>query len=172
MATVKKVDLYANVAALQVTESAAGTLTAEKFAFPFSIMDKMAILVSRLEYWPGDLNQLNGTGDYVLGGITVSATPTDLRNQADPQVIDSFSLGRIDLGAAATGLFVNMPWVKDFANLPGGGILLAPNPLYVAVKSSGAGGPMSLWVRMYYTYMQLATDEYWQLVESRRIISS
>jgi len=168
----KTIDQYANVAALQVTESAAGTLTTAKFAFPFSIMDKMAILVSRIEYWPGGLDQLNSTGDYILGGITVAASVTDLRTQSDPQVVDSFSYGRIDLGTAATGMFKAMPWVKDLSNLPGGGILLAPNPLYVAVKSNGAGGPTSLWVRLYYTYMELSTEEYWQLVESRRIISS
>jgi len=167
----KIIDQYANLAAINVVETAAGTLTSAKFSFPFSIMDKMALLVSRIEYWPGAIEQLNSTGDYILGGIIAAASVLDLRDQSDPLVIDSFSLGRLDQGTAATGHLINMPWVKDLSNLPGGGILLAPNPLYVAVKGSGAAGVVSLWVRMYYTYMELATDEYWQLVESRRIIS-
>lgn len=168
----KTIDKYANVAAMTLTEAVAGTFISAKFTFPFSIMDKMALLISRLEYWPGGLNQLNSSGDYILGGLLAASSVVDMRVQSDPLVIDSFSFGRIDLGAAASGVFVNMPWIKDFSTLPGGGILVAPNPLYLGLLSSGAAGVTNLSIRLYYTYMELETDEYWQLVESRRIISS
>jgi len=62
--------------------------------------------------------------------------------------------------------------IKDFSSLAGGGLLVAPAPLYGFVISAGAGGVMDAWVKLFYTYVELAADEYWQLVESRRIIST
>lgn len=172
MATKKVIDKFANIAAVSVTESAAGTATFTKFAFPFSIMDKMALLISRIEYSFGNIVQLNTSGDYIIAGLTVSNTLTDLSTQSDSQIIDSSKLLRQDIGTAASGQLYSLPVIKDFANLPGGGLLVAPNPLYAGIISSGAGGVTVAWLRMYYTYLELDTDEYWQLVESRRVISS
>lgn len=165
-------DTYANIAAISVVESSATTQTAAKFAFPFSIMDKMAILVSRIEYWWQFPSRLVGADDYVIAALSASATIIDLSNQADPLIIDSARLYRMDAGTAATATYLSMPFVKDFSDLPGGGILMAPSPLYAMVQSYSTSNPLGVWMRLYYTYMEMATDEYWQLVESRRIISS
>jgi hypothetical protein len=61
--------------------------------------------------------------------------------------------------------------VKDFAALPGGGIITPPSPLYAFLGSTGAAATLTLAVRFYYTYKSLSTEEYWELVETRRIIS-
>lgn len=172
MASKAKVDTFANVAAIQVSEAVAGTTAYAKFAFPFSIMDKMAILVSRIEYWFGSLNQLNSSFDAVYAALLAGSSIVNINNQADPVMIDSCAVQRIDIGTAASGFFNISPIIKDFSDLPGSGLLMAPSPLYAAVQSTGAGGVMNCWMRLYYTYMELATDEYWQLVESRRIISN
>lgn len=173
MATKKaSMDSYANVAALFVTEAVAGTIAYARFAFPFSIMDKMAILVSRIEYWFGNLQQMNSAGDAIYGALLAAGSVVDVTNQADPIIIDSMRLQRLDLGTAASGIIQSFPWVKDFSDLPGGGLLMAPAPLYAAVQGVGGAGTVNLWMRLYYTYMSLSTEEYWELVESRRIISS
>jgi len=171
MAT-KKLDSYANIAAILALEAAAGTANYAKFAFPFSIMDKMALVIQRVEYWFGDLSPLNSSTDFVLAGLSASNTVSDLNLQNDPLVIDSAKVVRNDLGTAASGNYSMLPYIKDFTSLAGGGILVAPSPLYGFVKSNGAGGVMGAWIKMFYTYMELNTDEYWQLVESRRIISN
>jgi len=171
MAAKSKVDTYANVAAISVTEAVAGTTAYAKFAFPFSIMDKMALVIQRIEYQFGALQQLNGTTDKVVVALTAASGVVDLDNQADPLIIDSARITRLDLGAAASGILLQLPYVKDYTNLAGGGLLVAPSPLYAAIQSTGAAAVMAAWVRMYYTYMELNSDEYWQLVESRRIIS-
>lgn len=168
----KKTDPQANFAAINVTETVAGTLASSKFAFPFSIMDKMAIIISRIEYWMGSLEQLNSSTDYVWGGLLCASTVTDPLNQADSLIVDSFRVTRYDLGAAASGILWKNPSVKDFSNLAGGGLMVAPAPLYAAIKSSGAAGVMGMWMKLFYTYKELSADEYWELVESRRIISS
>lgn len=169
----KTKDQYANFAALLVTETAANTYTATKFAFPFSIMDKMGLLIHRIEYdWFIISAALGAANDRLVAGIVAAATVTDIEDVTDPLIIDSMRVSRYDLGAAASGFYFRQPYVKDFSNLPGGGILVAPNPLYLAVEGQGAAAASACQVRLYYTYMELATDEYWQLVESRRVISS
>lgn len=172
MAT-KKADIYANIAAVLVTESAANTQTATKFAFPFSIMDKMALVINRMEYMVGNLSSgFNTTADLVTVALTTNATVTDITNQADPLIVDSIRYSRLDYGTAASGMLITQPYQKDFSSLPGAGLLVAPAPLYAMIQAVGAASAMFSWVRLYYTYIELATDEYWQLVESRRVISS
>lgn len=167
-----KVDTYANMAAMDLTESAANTLTQAKFAFPFSIMDKMALLISRIEYELSNLSTVfAASADQIIAGITVGQAP-DLTNPTDPLVIDSYKVSRVDFGTAASGLLIAQPFIKDFSMMPGGGILVAPNPLYASIMGVSAGAAGRVKIRLWYTYMELATDEYWQLVESRRVISS
>lgn len=165
-------DQYANIAAVFCTEAVAGTAKYERFAFPYSVTDKVALLISRIEYWWGQLSNLDGTMDYCIAGLTVSDKVVDLTNQADPTVVDNNRIIRVDMGTAASGLLYYQPAVKDFSQLPGGGVLIAPAPLYGVVQSSGAAGAMNCWIKMFYTYKELAVNEYWELVESRRIISS
>lgn len=172
MATKKVTDSFANIAAISVTESAAGTLTYAKFAFPFSIMDKVALVINRLEYWPEGISYLNSSSDQLNVALIASSTVTSLSNQADPVILDMFRIIRNDIGTAASGELLQFPYMKDLSNLPGGGILCAPSPLSLVVQSTGASNPMGCWLKMFYTYMELSTDEYWQLVESRRIIST
>lgn len=168
----KAIDTYANVAAVEVIESATNTQTSSKFQFPFSIMDKMALLISRIEYWVRGQSYLNSGGDSITFALTAAAAVTDIYDQADPAMIDNYRLTRVDYGTAASAQFIESPFVKDFSNLPGGGILVAPNPLYAMVEGSGLSSTGYGWIKLFYTYMELSADEYWQLVESRRIITS
>lgn len=172
MAAKTKTDSFANYAAVLLAESAANTQTSQKFAFPFSIMDKMALVLSRIEYWWNGLSYLNTADDRSVAAITTMATLVDITAQNDPGLVDSCRLIRTDFGTAASGMISYQPFIKDFANLPGGGILVAPNPLYLMIQSTGASAALSVYAKVFYTYMELNTDEYWQLVESRRIIST
>lgn len=167
-----KTDSFANFAAVKVVESAANTQTTTKFAFPFSIMDKMALIVSRIEYWLSTPDKLDTSGDYVYMAISAASTVTDISAQNDPLIIDNKLYIRRDLGTAASGLLFEQPYVKDFSQLPGGGLIMAPAPLYAMLQGSGCSAANVAWFKLFYTYMELSSDEYWQLVESRRIISS
>lgn len=168
----KVLDQYANVAAIDLIESAANTLTVAKFAFPFSIMDKMALLLSRIEYEFANLNTVfAATADQMMAGVATQDN-VDLTSPTASSLVDVMKLTRTDFGAAATGILTVQPLIKDFSNLPGGGLLVAPNPLYGAIMGVSAAAAGRVKIRMFYTYLELATDEYWQLVESRRIIST
>lgn len=165
-------DKFANIAAIQVTETVAGTIAYTKFNFPYSIMDKMALLINRIEYLPLSISNLNSSTDNVVIALIAATSIVDINNQADPALLDSTRLIRNDLGAAASGTLHQFPFVKDFSSLPGGGILVAPSPLSAAIQSSGAAGVMNAWIKFFYTSVSLTTDDYWELVESRRIIST
>lgn len=168
----KKMDVYANLAAVKALESAANTLSYALFDFPFSIMDKMGLLINRVEYFFGSISQLNTTGDECIVGLIAAKSISDPTVQNDPVMLDSMKIERDDFGTAASGTINWQPLIKDFSALPGGGILVAPSPLSAFIKATGAAAACQCWIRMYYTYMSLSTEEYWQLVESRRIISS
>lgn len=174
MATKKAQDTFANYAALTITESAANTFTSAKFQFPFSIMDKMALVIQRVEYdfLATGTSVWGAAGDCMTAGICVNATIADVDNPADPMLVDTVRIRRNDLGTAASGWLMQLPVVKDFTTLQGGGLLVAPNPFYGFVKGISAAAAGIITVKLFYTYMELATDDYWQLVESRRIISS
>ncbi len=167
-----KTDQFANIAAIQVTEAVAGTIAYARFNFPYSVMDKMALLINRIEYLPLSISNLNSSTDNVVIGLIAATAIVDINNQADPALLDSTRLIRNDLGAAATGTLLQFPFIKDFSSMPGGGILVAPSPLSAAIQSTGAAGVMNAWVKFFYTAVGLSTDEYWELVESRRIIST
>jgi len=168
----KVLDQYANIAALDITESAANTQTSTKFAFPFSIMDKMGLLISRIEYEFSNLTTVfAASADQICAGILAASTAS-LLDPTDPMQIDVIKWTRVDMGAAASGQILQAPVIKDFSMLPGGGLLVAPNPLYGSIMGVSAGAAGRVKIKLFYTYMELATDEYWQLVESRRVISS
>jgi len=167
-----KTDTFANVAALDITESGANTQTNTKFAFPFSIMDKMALIINRVEYEFANLNTVfAAAADQIIAGI-ITASTTSLIDPTDAGQIDVIKLTRNDYGAAANAEIIQQPFIKDFASLPGGGLLVAPAPLFGSIMGVSAGAAGRVKIKMFYTYVELSTDEYWQLVESRRIISS
>lgn len=168
----KKIDTYANVAAVRIIESAANTQTSAKFDFPFSIMDKMALVINRIEYWTALLTPFAGAGDSLYLALTAAATINNIASQNDPLVIDSHIKSLAFFGAATSGQVIDGPYVKDLSDLPGGGLLVAPNPLYAMAQGISLGAATDSWIKLYYTYTELNTDEYWQLVESRRVISS
>lgn len=173
MPTVSKADEFANYAIVTVTESAANTLTFKKLETGISLSEKVAWIINRIEYF---LSVINGTNfgaqdDAINFGLSVSNQFTTVTILQDT-IIDFNYLHRIDLGAAASGFLHQQPSVKDLSNLPGGGLLVPPTPLYLFAKGEALASAVTVTARIHYTLLQLATDQYWQLVEARRVISS
>jgi len=174
MATTKKnsiSDKYANVAATYFAMSSANTARFVKFDFPFSVLDKVGLLINRMEYIMGGLDKFNGTLDWAIAGLCCAASVADTEDTRDPLIVDQYKLQRLDIGTAASGLVLEAPFMKDFSGLPGGGILVPPNPLYAFMDSDGASDVMTVRIRVYYQYVELAVEDYWQLVESRRVVT-
>lgn len=163
---------YANQAYVTVVESAANTLTFEKLETGISIFEKKGWLIHRIEYFVIMTDTIFATkGDYLEFGLTASDQITALGLGVNA-VIDYNRLIRHDLGTAGTGFYQHQPFVKDLSNIHGGGFLVPPNPIYVATQGNSLGAASTVAVRFYYSVVDLKADEFWELVEIRRMIGT
>lgn len=176
MPTAQK-DKFANMATIKILESAATTLTFAKLETGIALFEKIAWLISRLEIvWQNrGSGLLSANDDSITWALTCTNQLTAL-SVADlienPSVIYGQRIRRTDFGTAATGQFDVDPMIVDFSTLPGGGIIVPPNPLYGAIVGYSIASAALVYLRIYYTnYVLSGADEYWELVESRRVIS-
>jgi len=177
MATKKNVqDKFSNIASISVLESAANTLTYKKLETGVSMFEKYAWIINRIEYFfPVDAAVFNATTDTLalaLMANNVRATILTAATFQDMSVLDMIWISRQDYGAAASGGMNVLPLVKDFSQLPGGGLIVPPAPLYGAAQGTGLVSASQSVIKIYYTVLELAADEYWELVEARRLLSA
>lgn len=164
-------DTFANQACITVTESAANTLTFQKLETGISIGARQAWIIHRLEYFFDSLSTLNGTTDVLQMGISQSNSWTAV-SAAEPSILDICWFERLDFGTAATGLISFKPLIKDFGALPGGGLLIVPNPLYAFAKGTGCAALTSSKVRVYYTQIDVKDAEFYELWQSRVLLTA
>lgn len=167
-------DKFANYAVLTCTESAANTLTFKKLETGISLTEKVGWIINRIEYYLTHLNTtvFNAAGDAFYYGLALSngfSVPAVDRNEIIDYNQHEF---QIYGAAASTGEFVRRPLVKDLSTLPGGGILIPPAPLYLYAMGSGLTAANGVTARIHYTMISLKTEEFWELVEARRVLSS
>lgn len=166
----KKTDIFANKFYGSVVESAANTLTFGEIQTHVDVFAKRAWVLHRLEwYLEGSMiGTLNSNGDLVRLALCSS-------NQIQSLGLDN--AGVIDLLtykmelATAVGLFLKPePLLREFGNMPGGGLIISPRPLYLAVQGSGAASAVTVHARGYFTQLELSADEYIELVDFYRIV--
>jgi hypothetical protein len=176
MATKSVQDKFANMATIICIESAANTLTYKKLETSFGTFEKIAWIIHRIEYFFTNASTaFNGTDDLLYCALMTGNTRNDLLTNTiftDPQVLDLFAMTRWDFGAAGSGFTLTKPTIRDFSQMPSGGLIVPPSPLYGAVQGSGLAAAGSIVMRIYYTIKELATDEYWELVEARRLLTA
>lgn len=170
-------DVFANIATISVTETAANTLTYKKLETGISITEKTAWLINRVAYFFGVAtpSYFNASLDNLYFGLSVSnmfTTMASLSVQADPAVLDYNCIERVDYGTAASGLIIQQPVFRDFSTMPGGGIIVPPTPLYAYAQGESLTTAVTVLARLYFTTIALTVDQYWELVEARRVISS
>jgi len=165
-------DQFANLAVISVTESAANTLTFKKLETGISLFEKIAWIIHRVEYFMDILAaSFDGNADFLDVGLSTTdqLTTVSFSNNA---VLDKLQVQRSDWGAAANAILQEKPLYKDFTNLPGGGLIIPPNPVYGFACGGGQVSARSVTIRLFYTTLVMTPDQYWELVEARRIISS
>lgn len=165
---------FSNLAHIQVIESAANTLTFKKLETGIAVTEKIAWNLHRIEYYLTTVSAalFNATGDAVSLGLAASNSIVNVEDMSNPSLLDLLTIQRQDIGVAASGFFQDIPRVKDFAALPAGGLLIPPNPLFGFVVGNSLTGAMTVRLRLFYSPVELKVDEFWQLVEAYRVISS
>jgi hypothetical protein len=167
-------DIFANMAYLAVTESAANTLTFAQLQLASSLMSqKSALIIHRLDIFP-DINAtiLAATNDQVGIALTLTDRITAINDLSQPEILFYRTYKRIDFGVSATGMQISQPEIVDFSPLPGGGILVPADRLYIAICGISAAAAGNASMRLYYTVKELDTTDYWELIEARRIMTT
>lgn len=162
-------DKFVNVITNSIGMSAANTLTFSEINVGLNIFDKVGLLITRVEFDIGasSMQDLDTDGDVVFTAITSSNNITSLV-PSQAEVIDQVSVIRTDGGAAANMLLTQRPFIHDFSTQPGGGLLIPPKPLYMAMTSSGMTVAGAAYIRLYFIIYKLSDSEYLELLETRR----
>jgi len=162
---------FASQAVLEVTESAANTLTFQKLETGLSVYDKIGWVLNRVEFRLGSgvPALFNASADVLQMALTMSNSLTALADN-DPAIYTNLMLYRIDYGTAATGVLAENLYAQDFGMLPQGGILILPNPLYLGVKGTSLTAAASVVARIYYSAIELSDTDYFNLVQSRQLL--
>lgn len=164
----RTVDKYSNMMVKSISMSAANTLSFDEVDIGLSLFDKVGLQVQRIEYTinKGTLAEMTAANDTIEMALTtndgISAITTD-----DRSVIHMYRLRRLDAGTAGNAVFFEQPVVFDFSSLSGGGLLITPRPLYVAMDTSGLASAGTAYLRIFFTVVKLQDSEYFELLETR-----
>ena len=75
-------------------------------------------------------------------------------------------------GTAASGGFHVQPYTKDLSTLPGGGLIIIPNPLYGFAIGTGLASATTNYIRFYYTQIEISDAQYYELWQSRVMLTA
>ncbi len=165
-------DQFVNIAYLTVTEGGANTLTFNQLTTNIPTFEKVGFLICRIDYiFDIDITNWAATNDGFHYGLCTS-DQIAAAVVANSAVVDYNFTKRLDIGTAASGFIKSMCETKSFADLKGGGILVPPNPIYIFALGAALTSAMKVEARMYYTIVQLKGEEFWELVEQRRMIGT
>lgn len=163
MASKASVDSFTNRLIGDLTMSAANTWTDTPVEIGVSLFQQVALLVNRVEFRPAlsTLAELAAAGDSLTMMFT-SYDPASMPALTDPRI---YLYKCIETRGAATTL-IESPLVLDLADLPGGGILIPPRPLYFGVISAGFAAAATVAFQLYYTVKELSKEDYLELIQS------
>ncbi len=165
MAKIK--DLFSNRALEDITMSAINTLTFKKVNFAVGVFQGVALILHQVKYHFLSSVMLEFVGsDEMQVGLTVSDRVDDLVMDSI-EVIDSHELVAVEHGVPANATLYKTPIVSDFTGLPGGGMLLPANPIFLAMMTLGFAAVGRAQVELIFTFKELSDKDYIELMQSR-----
>ena len=160
---------YVNRAFGQVVESGANTLTFSQINTGISLFSKLAWLIHRLMWHSSARDEMTASSDYMQMALTVSNKMVGL-NLNDPAVVNLWEQHVVLNGAAATMTHYTSPHAISFTDLPGKGLLIPATPLFIAAEGVSLTNAQTISVLIFYTMVELKTEDYWELVEATRMV--
>lgn len=162
-------DQFPNRAWFDVTESAANTLTFEQVQTGTQTFSRIAWIITRVEWHCGQLQLLIANDDRIAGAICGSNKMDDL-DLSDPAVYAFTEIIPVVYGTAANAAVHVQPYIQDFSNMEGGGLIVPSYPLYIGVMGTSLASAVHLSARVYFQQIELKPDEYIELSEATRMI--
>ncbi len=162
-----KSDLFTNLAFGTVQMSAVDTLTFNLIQFGVGIFQGVAMILHRILYFPSvaSVRELVANNDEMHIALTTSNRLASITDVSQPAIIDRKSIISKVGGAAYNEL--ELPLMQDFTRLPGGGKLVACNPIYAAMSTAGAAAASQCTIRLDMTFKELSDAEYLELIQSQ-----
>jgi hypothetical protein len=170
MATASKVPDILKMVYCKVTESGANTLTFSEFETGFGSNDQIGWYIQRVEIQTNVYGLTNANQDLLDIVIATSNQITNI-GMSQAAIKMFMEITRVEVGTAASGSFVQTPFIRDFGNIEGGGILVLPKPLYLGARGSSLTGASTTECRLYVKEVALQPQEWMQLVEQTRLLS-
>lgn len=134
--------------------------------FGMGIFTGSALLIHRLEITvpAATLALIDAAGDE----LELAITNRDDLASLDPQNMNVLAYLKQNFRMPSSVGFQlwQLPWIADYANLPGGGLLVPANPLFFAMDSATIGAAGVCDLVLYYTVIQLADADWVELVQS------
>lgn len=159
----KKVDVFPNRAFVSITMSGPNVLTFTPIRFGVGVFQGVALVLHKLAYFPSrdSLSELQANTDRIMMALTNRDDLVAIEASQQNVLANKQAIG---VGAALD--VIMMPIEDDFSNLPGGGLIIPANPLFLAMHSEGAVAALSMDFVMYYTFRELSDSDYIELIQS------
>jgi len=159
-----KKDAYSNIAFGSVTMSAANTITFSQINMGVGLFQGIALLLHRVLWYPlaAALRELVAATDNLDMVLCTSNRLTTVSDVVDPSII---ALQRL-IPIAATVAPYELPIIMDYNHLPGGGKLIAANPLWIAASTNGFVSAATVKAQLDFTFVQLTDAEYLELLQA------
>jgi len=167
-------DQFANVMHLTVTQSGVDTFTVgDAVQLGVGLFQNAALIIHEIEYYLGKATYqaLDADGDRVNIGVVGDNTIASLQYN-DPRVYDmqGWTL-RLESGVGFEVLPTNFKVIRGFDKLPGGGMIVPADKIYLSCYSDGTGIANTADVRIRFTIKELKANEYLELAQSLRVFS-
>lgn len=143
-----------------------------------STTDRIGWLLQRVEDYTDPTPAAVPSGFQIAYGITLTnsvlfqnVSIQGILNTPQYKWVQTFS--RRDIGTAATSERPRLPKVYSFNDLPDGGLLMVPQPLYVFGSSdSGLAATVTVMLRAYFQAVQLTDADYFQLLQANQLLTA
>lgn len=167
MAKMKR-DVFVNRAIERVTMSAANTLTFQQINFAAGIFQGVAVLLHRVTFNIGltAYREMVAVNDSFTVALTVSRQLADL-NMTNAEIIVRRQRAAILVGAIVNLIHTSDDITVDLTQLPGGGILIPANPIYLAMLTTSLTTEGVCDCEILFTFKELADADYIELIQSR-----
>ena len=161
MATAIRKDKYSNKAVKKITMSAANTLTFQQLDFNIPALSSIGMIIQRIDWHLHSLSELVAAADQ----ITIALVTSNQLSSIEPE--DPAVLAQIDLFAQAAPAEVHVePTIMDFSSLAGGGLIVSPARLYIAMVTTGFTGAGIAVVVLFHTLTSLSDREAIELLQT------
>lgn len=160
-------DNYAQRAFVEVTQASANTIAFQQVRFAVGVFQGIGLLLHKVEWFPATamLTELEADADQFDCALTLRDDLANL-NPTNQSVITRQVWNCETHGTAANTLINELPSVAEYTALPGGGLLLPANPIFISLDSNGLASAGTMRAVVYFTFKELSDQESIELLQT------